>query len=303
MAHLVNGLITEIITSFNPDGSIDYEATGDLIDFQIKNGAAGLFVNGLGNESYALTYEERTKILEVAIERCKGKNMHIMACVYVTCVREGKKLMDAYKGLDFTSICITAPAVENLSDEALFEFTDELMKYTDKPVYLFSCREMATLYSPELLERLAKANKNFQGYKDATQNPVHIIQCMMRLDRKKYDFLCGCDGTLVSHMMLGCSGTVSFTAVPFPREIKAIIDLVNAGKIDEAMEAQFRIMRIRDVLKKGNDSAPYIYAMKFTGGKQSEGSRYPKDMYITPDWLIKEIDQVMVDTGIKPYTY
>jgi 4-hydroxy-tetrahydrodipicolinate synthase len=295
--HFAKGLITEIIVSFHDDGSIDHGTTGDLIDFQLEQGAAGFFVNGLGDEVYSLTFEERVSVLRTVADRCKGYDVRIMACIFVTTVAEGKKLMDLHEGIGHDCFCFTAPPLFEFTDEALFRFTSDLMQYTDLPCYIYNCREMATLYSPDLLHRIAKANVNFQGYKDATRDTVHLLQCMMRLDPERYDFLCGCDGSLVAHMLIGGCGTVSFMGVPFPKETRAICDLVLEGRHAEAMEAQYRLLRIRNVLKLAPNSAAYMYAQRFTGGPLARNTRMPAEMISVDEDVKRQIDALMQELG------
>jgi len=297
MAHYVEGLMTEIIVSFHDDGSIDYKTTGDLIDFQLQNGAKGFFVNGLGDETHSLTFEERVDVVKTVAERTAGK-AKIMACVFVTTVAEGKQLLDMYKGSGCDCICFTAPPFFEYTDEALYTFTSELLNYTDLPCYIYNCREMATLYSPGLLEKLAKNHPNLKGYKDATRDTVHLIQCMMRLNPKEFDFLCGCDGSLVAHMLLGGCGTVSFMAVPFPREVADICDYVMAGEYEKAMEAQYKILKIRNVLKLAPNSAAYMYAQKFTGGPLARNTRMPKEMIEIIPETMEIIDNCMKEIGM-----
>ncbi|EKN69952.1 dihydrodipicolinate synthetase [Neobacillus bataviensis LMG 21833] len=298
MAHFIEGLVTEIIVSFNDDGSVDYGTTGDLIDFQIKNGVKNFFVNGLGGESHELTFEEQVEIVKTVADRCKGL-AKIMACVFVSTVGDGKKLIDMYKGTDIDCLCLTAPPLFPYTDDALYSFTSELINYTDIPCYIYNCVQMGTLYSPETLEKLVKNHKNLYGYKDATRDIVHLMQCMMRIDCEKFDFLGGCDATIAANMILGCCGTVSFMGVPFPKETKEICDYALAGESGKAMEAQFKILKVRNVLKMAPFNAAYMYAQKFTGGPLAKNSRMPVEMLDVKEEVKKKIEKVMEEVGIK----
>lgn len=296
MAHFFEGLVTELITSFNDDNSVDYKTTGDLVDFQIKNGVKHFFVNGLGGESHELTLEERRELLKTVSERCVNGEK-LMACVFVSTVEEGKKLIDLYQDIRYDALCFTAPPLFPYTQEALYKFTSALIKYTDKPCYIYNCVQMATLYSPELLARLAHDHKNLRGYKDATRDFVHYMQCLLRIDAKNFDFLGGCDATIAPFMMMGGVGTVSFMGVPFPKETKAICDYALAGDFDKAMEAQFKILELRNILKQSPFNAAYMYAQEFTGGPLARNSRMPAEMTFVSEDVKRQLKETLKRQG------
>jgi dihydrodipicolinate synthase/N-acetylneuraminate lyase len=285
---LFEGLVSELITPFHKDGSIDFPLLGELIDFQLANGVGHFFVNGLGGESHELSFEERVEVLETFVEHCKGK-AKLMVCVFVSTVFEGKRLMDMYAGKGADAYCFTAPPLFTYTQEGLYDFTSQLLKYTDLPAYIYNCREMGTQYSPELLERLWKDHSNLRGYKDATRDFIHYVQTLMRIPAKEFEFLAGCDATIAPMMMMGGVGCVSFMGNPFPRETQKICDLAKAGKFEEAMQAQFDLLRLRNILKKSQFNAAYMYASEATGAPYAKHSRMVPDQDYVSDAVKEEL--------------
>lgn len=296
MTHFFKGLVTELITSFNDDGAIDFKATGDLVEFQLENGVEHFFVNGLGGEGHEFSLEEKVEVLKTVYEKTKGK-AKIMACVFESDVNTCKKLIDMYSEVDYDALCFTAPPLFPYTEEALYDYTSSLLKYTDKPCYIYNCVQMATLYSPEILERLYNNHENLYGYKDATRDMIHYMQCLMRIDPKKFDFLGGCDATIAPVMQMGAVGTVSFMGVPFPKETKAICDYALEGDFEKAYEAQFNILKLRNILKKSPFNAAYIYAQNFTGGPVARNTRMTKDMLFVSDEVKKELIDELTAQG------
>lgn len=278
---------------------MDLKTTGDLIDFQLEKGTPAFFVNGLGVEVYSVTFEERIQILDEVIKRCEGTDAKIMSCIYVTSVAEGKKLMDMHKGRKFDAYCFTAPPFFEYTDEALYSFTADLLKYTDKPCYIYNCREMGTLYSPELLGQLAKDFPNLRGYKDATRNTVHLLNTMMYIEPRDpdFDFLCGCDGSTFGDMAMGCVGAVSFMGVPFPEQMNAVINAGLAGDWKKCKEEHQKILKLRLVMKKAPNSAAYIYAENFTGGPVAKNTRQALEMNDVDEDVKEELKKVIEEIG------
>ena len=48
MGHFITGVVDEILTPFNADGSVNYEQTAEMIDWHLSKGIQNFFVNGLG---------------------------------------------------------------------------------------------------------------------------------------------------------------------------------------------------------------------------------------------------------------
>jgi 4-hydroxy-tetrahydrodipicolinate synthase len=297
MAHFVTGLFTELITAFHENGDIDYKMTGDLVDFQISKGVENFFVNGLGGESHELSMDEQVEVLKEVHSRTKGKGK-LMACSFQNTVAENEKLIDLYEKTGLADCyCITAPPFFRHTPASLYDYAARLIDHARRPVYIYNCVQMGTLFSPEVLEKLYKEHPNFRGYKDATVDMVHFLQTTMRIDKDNFDFLGGCDGLDGLMMTLGAVGCVSFMAVPFPAEMKAICDYGLAGENEKCMAMQYKVLRIRNVLKLAPFNAAYMYAQKFTGGPVVKYTRMPAHQAYVPDEVKAIIDAAMKDLG------
>ena len=63
------------------------------------------------------------------------------------------------------------------------------------------------------------------------------------------------------------------------------------------MEAQHKVLRIRNIVKKSPFNAAYMYAMKYGGGPTDMYSRMPKHQDFVSDEVKKELDELMVELG------
>ena len=108
MGHFITGLVDEILTPFNEDGSINYEMTKEMINWHMSKGVKNFFVNGLGAESQSLTTEEKIELLKVIYGETQGK-AKLMVCSFENSVEENKKLLDLYEETGMADCyCITA---------------------------------------------------------------------------------------------------------------------------------------------------------------------------------------------------
>lgn len=297
MAHFITGVVDEILTPFREDGSIHYKQVEEMIDWHISKGIRNFFVNGYGGECHELTTEEKLELLKVVYGRTKGK-AKIMACSFENSVQMNKDLIDRYEATGMADCyCITAPPYFRHTQQALYDYTAELIDYCKRPVYIYNCVQQGTLYAPDTLAKLAKEHPNLRGFKDASVDILNFEQCILRIDPDNFDFLGGCDGLDGVMMMLGAVGCVSFMAVPFPKEMIDIVEAGLAGDFQKCKEAQLKVLRIRNLCKQAPFNAAWMYSMKYGGGPTGMHSRMPKDQDYVPDELKKQLDDLMREFG------
>ena len=62
-----------LVTPFNEDLSVDFEALRRLVNFNIDNGINYLVINGTTGESGTITKQEKEEIIKVIVEENKGR--------------------------------------------------------------------------------------------------------------------------------------------------------------------------------------------------------------------------------------
>ena len=296
MSHFMSGVITEICTPFTKEGEIDFEYLHDMIEWQVECGVNGFFVNGYAGESHALTFEEKLAVVE-AVHKAAAGRVKIMSCAFENDVRANKCLIDAYEEQGLSDCyCITAPPFFKFSQAALYDWSAELIDHAKRPVYIYNCVEQAVLFAPDTLAKLAAEHPNLRGFKDASTNVVNFQQCVLRIDPENFDFLGGCDGFDGIMVLLGAVGCVSFMAVPYPREMVDIIDKGLAGDWKGCIEAQQKVLRIRNVVKKTPFNAGWNWAMQYGFGRPTVSRMGEKQDWV-PYEVKLELDELMREMG------
>ena len=296
MSHFMSGVITEICTPFTREGEIEFEYLHDMIEWQVECGVNGFFVNGYAGESHALTFDEKLAVVE-AVHKAAAGRVKIMSCAFENDVRANKRLIDAYEEQGLSDCyCITAPPFFKFSQAALYDWSAELIDHAKRPVYIYNCVEQAVLFAPDTLAKLAAEHPNLRGFKDASTNVVNFQQCVLRIDPENFDFLGGCDGFDGIMVLLGAVGCVSFMAVPYPREMVDIINKGLAGDWKGCIEAQQKVLRIRNVVKKTPFNAGWNWAMQYGFGRPTVSRMGEKQDWV-PYEVKLELDELMREMG------
>ena len=108
----LKGMGVALITPFKEDESVDYEALGKLVDYQVQNGTDYLVVLGTTAETPTLTEEEKKNIISLVVTRVRGR-IPIVLGVGGNCTRSvvEKLKTDNFEGID----AILSPATPRLS--------------------------------------------------------------------------------------------------------------------------------------------------------------------------------------------
>ena len=67
-----DGIYTPVVTPFASDGSVDFEALAQVVDWLVSQGVHGLISGDSTGENYAQTVAERVEIATFTHARLKG---------------------------------------------------------------------------------------------------------------------------------------------------------------------------------------------------------------------------------------
>ena len=262
------GATTELLTPFLADGKIDYSSLEKELEFQLEEGINGLFVNGLASECLVLSIDERVTVLKAIVKMVNGR-VPIMANIATNSITSAMEMLNEYEQAGADAIAITQPMVYAYTKDALYKYYSKLITSTKLPIYIYNAPESSNVLSPDLVAKLINENNNVQGYKDSTKNVIHLQTLMSLIKNKEhFEFIAGSDATTLPTLLLGGVGVISLLSTVFPRLIKELCDAYFEGNIEEAKKLQFRINKIRGILKHAPaPAAGYKYALslKLTG--------------------------------------
>jgi 4-hydroxy-tetrahydrodipicolinate synthase len=254
-----------LITPFKENGDVDYGLLKNEVEYQINEGIAGLFTNGLASESLSLDADELVQTTKTVINATNGR-VHVMANIASNSLPEAKKILKGYEESGVSAVCIQPPCVYTCSQLSLYKYFDDLAKSTKLPVGVYNAPQSGNTLSPETVANIFHENNNVHYYKESTLDFVHIQNTIRSIGSDwDIDFLNGSDATTLSVMQLGGKGVISLISVLFPKTVQAICDAVFAGDMKRAWDAQNFVLQIRDALKTGPFVAGYKYAAGLIG--------------------------------------
>lgn len=229
----LKGMGVALITPFKEDESVDYEALGKLVDYQLQNGTDYLVVLGTTAETPTLTEEEKQNIIQLVVSKVNGR-IPIVLGVGGNCTRAivEKLKNDNFDGID--AILSVVPYYNKPSQEGIYQHYKAISEATSLPIVLYNVPGRTGVnMTAETTLRIARECKNVVAIKEASGN-ITQMDDIIKNKPENFDVISGDDGITFPLITLGAVGVISVIGNAFPREFSRMVRLGLAGDYDNA---------------------------------------------------------------------
>ena len=243
----LTGMGVALVTPFKQDDSIDFDALGRLVDYQIQNKADYLVVLGTTAETPALSATEKQEIIEFVKRRVNGQLPIVLGCGGNCTANVVKELQTSdFSGID--AILSVTPYYNKPSQEGIYQHYKAIAEATPLPIILYNVPGRTGVnMTVETTLRLARDFSNIVAVKEASGN---ITQMNNIIKNKPKDFMviCGDDGIAYPLMTLGAVGVISVIGNAFPKEFSRMVRLALNGDYENALHIDQRFTDMFDLL-------------------------------------------------------
>jgi len=275
MAKELRGIIPAVITPFTADERVDEAAFREVLRALIDQGVHGLFPVGTGGEFFALTREEKERLMAVAVEEAAGR-VFVMPNVGAITTAESVALARHAEAVGADAVSAVTPFFLKPSQEELFEHYRAICAAVKIPVLAYNIpdRTGGVALSVSTVSRLAKTNQNFVGIKDSTGDLTNAAELVQTCPPGFRVFM-GRDTLIYGALLYGCVGAVAATANVASGLAVGICTAVEAGDLAKAREFQARLSPVRKLFAVGSHPAGIKEAMVQLGLLQCGRCRRP----------------------------
>lgn len=243
----LRGMGVALITPFREDESIDFEALGKLVDYQLQNGTDYLVVLGTTAETPTLTNDEKKEVSEFIINKVNGKIPIVMGVGgnSTRAIVEELKTK-SFNGVD--AILSVVPYYNKPSQEGIYQHYKAISENTDLPILLYNVPGRTGVnMTAETTLRLAREFRNIIGIKEASGN---IVQMDDIIKNKPTDFMVisGDDAVTYPLVSLGAVGVISVIGNAFPREFSRMVRLALNGDWQNALHIHHSFTELFELL-------------------------------------------------------
>ena len=244
MTHRFAGIYTPIVTPFAANGEIDDRAIASNVDRYLKSPLTGLVVLGSNGEAAQLEDEEADRVIAIVRERIPtgrpmlvGTGRESTRATIAACKRA------AALGADAVMARTPSFYKPQMTSDAFIRHYTEVADGSPAPLLLYN----VTMYTgvnllPDAVEKLSE-HPNIVGLKDSGNDMLQISDYLARA-KPGFTVLAGAAPTLFNAATLGVHGAVLALAGLVPELCVELVELVKAGRVEEARGLQRRLMPV-----------------------------------------------------------
>ena len=240
---MLEGLGVALVTPFNKDTSIDYEALEKLIEHVIKGGCDYLVALGTTGETPTLSYEEKVVVTRFIRE----KSAERVPLVLGVGGNSTSKVVEDIKRRDlegYSAILSVTPYYNKPNQEGLFLHYKAISEASPLPIILYNVpgRTGVNLSAKTTL-RLSELSKNIIGVKEAS-GKLEQAEEIIKNAPTGFSVISGDDASVAPLMQRGATGVISVLANAFPTIMKQLVTLCREYKYEEANTLQLKLQSI-----------------------------------------------------------
>ena len=237
------GSIVAIVTPFNIDGSIDYTAFDNLIEFHVENETDGIVVCGTTGEAATLNKEEYANLIKHTVEKV-NKRIPVIAGTGTNSTSEAIENSCLAESLGVDGILVVAPYYNKPSRNGLKDYFTQISKAVSVPIILYNVPGRTACNIPvDLVVELANELENVVGIKEASGN-LEQLACLLKDKPSDFMVFSGDDALAFQAVCMGADGVISVIANIIPKEFHTLMNAAEKGDLNQARAIYFKYLKL-----------------------------------------------------------
>ncbi|HAU54335.1 MULTISPECIES: 4-hydroxy-tetrahydrodipicolinate synthase [Sphingobacterium] len=260
----LHGAGVALVTPFNSDESVDFEALGQLIDLQINEGMDYLVSLGTTGEVATLTNDERKRIWDFTVKRVNGR-LPLVAGIGGNNTAEIVEQIKNFNPTGFCAILSVSPYYNKPTQEGIYQHYKAVSNASPLPVILYNVpgRTGSNITAQTTL-RLANDFSNIVAIKEASGNFAQFSE-ILRDKPTGFLLISGDDPVTLPMMSLGAAGIISVIGNALPKKVATLAKLCAEGNYAEARSIHNELLDITDLCFIEGNPAGVKYILQELG--------------------------------------
>lgn len=261
---IFTGAGVAIITPFNEDGSINFDAFGEIIEAQIAGSTDAIIVCGTTGESSTMNDEEHIATIKYCVEKVAGR-VPVIAGTGSNCTREAVNMSKKAEEVGADGLLCVTPYYNKCTQEGLYQYYKAISDAVNIPIIMYNIPgRTGTTIQPETAVRIAKEVKNVVAVKEASGN-ISAVAKLAALAGGCIDIYSGNDDQVLPILSLGGKGVISVWSHVAPKKVHDMVYAFFNGDVKKAAELQLEAIDVIDALFCEVNPIPVKAAMNMLG--------------------------------------
>ena len=261
---IFTGAGVAIITPFNEDGTVNYDAFGEIIEAQIKGGSDAIIVCGTTGESSTMNDEEHIAVIKYCVDKV-AKRVPVIAGSGSNCTREAVNISREAERVGADGLLCVTPYYNKCTQEGLYQYYKAISDAVNIPIIMYNVpSRTGTTIQPETAVRIAKEVKNVVAIKEASGN-ISAVAKLASLAEGCIDIYSGNDDQVLPILSLGGKGVISVWSHVAPKKVHDMVMAFLNGDIATAQKLQLEAIDVIGALFSEVNPIPVKAAMNMLG--------------------------------------
>lgn len=264
MAKEIQGIVVPVVTPFHRDESVNEDGLRVIVDYLVENGVHGLFPCGSQSEFWALSIDEKKRVMDVVIAQNAGRAF-VMPSTGAITTRESVELTQYAERAGADAVSVITPFFIRPSNAELVEHYVRIAASVSIPVLAYNNPDRTNLsIAPSVAAAVAQRASNFVGIKDSSGDLTNTMAYISACPKGFRTFM-GRDTLIYAGLSYGCVGAVAATANVAPDLVVGIYNAYQAGDLALALQRQRQLEPLRRAFTLGSFPVVVKDAMELMG--------------------------------------
>lgn len=261
---IFTGAGVAIITPFNEDGSINFDAFGKIIEDQIAGSTDAIIVCGTTGESSTMDDDEHVSAIKYCVEKVAGR-VPVIAGTGSNCTREAVNISKRAEEVGADGLLCVTPYYNKCTQEGLYQYYKAISDAVNIPIIMYNIPgRTGTTIQPETAVRIAKEVENVVAVKEASGN-ISAVAKLAALADGCIDIYSGNDDQVLPILSLGGKGVISVWSNVAPKKVHDMVYAFLDGDTQTALKIQLEAIDLIDALFCEVNPIPVKAAMNMLG--------------------------------------
>lgn len=284
-------LLTAMVTPFNADGSINYEAGADFADWLLANGSDGLVVEGSTGEAATMDMDEKIKFMQTIVARVNGR-AKIVAGAGTNCTASTIDLVKKMEACGVDGVLVVGPYYNKPTQEGYYQHFAAVAKATKLPIIVYNVPgRTGGNIAPETVARLAADFSNIVAIKEAAGNVAQTAE-LYRVLPENFSIYSGDDGLILPFLSVGACGLISVLANVNGNLLQQLMQAYSEGRVKDAADLNKVMVPLAKAMFIESNPIPIKAAVTKVTGINAGAPRLP----LTP---ISAAAEAKLDAALK----
>ncbi|GGC84655.1 4-hydroxy-tetrahydrodipicolinate synthase [Thalassobacillus devorans] len=254
----LEGAFPVLITPMYADGEVNEQGLRENIDYFIRQGVAGIVVNGSTGEFVSLTKEEKFNIAEIAVEQVNGRIPLVFGTAAET-TKDAIMFTQQAEAAGADAALLINSYYAHPKDEEVYEHFKAVAESVRFPIMIYNNPFTSGVdIGTETILNIARDVENITHVKESSGD-IRKARDIARKGKGYIHTFCGSDDLALESFLVGASGWISVAGNIAPRLVTELYNAVQENNLDRAWELYDQILPLCNFIE---GSGKYVQIVK-----------------------------------------